>query len=96
MRLLYKMLGKLWMNAIVSTGTQWLDAAMDKLGDIDGWSLNNKPINKDIKDFIFDSSKAKPIELLESNDIEEMPEYQNFDKFCSRQFFQFLIKKLLQ
>ena len=60
--------------------TQWLDAAMDKLGDIDGWSLNNKPINKDIKDFIFDSSKAKPIELLESNDIEEMPEYQNFDK----------------
>ena len=53
---------------------------MDKLGDIDGWSLNNKPINKDIKDFIFDSSKAKPIELLESNDIEEMPEYQNFDK----------------
>ena len=60
--------------------TQWLDAAMAKLGDVKGWSLNNKPINEDIKDFIFDSSKAKSIALLDSSDIEKLPDYLNFDK----------------
>ena len=60
--------------------TKWLDDAMEKLSDNKDWGINNKPINQNIKDFLFDSSKAAPITSYQGLEIEETDEYQLFDK----------------
>lgn len=59
----------------------WLQDAIAKLGttaSIKG--PNNVPVNENIREFIFDSSKAEAVFKYEMNDIEETPEFKEFDK----------------
>lgn len=59
----------------------WLRAAMNKLADDNqSTAANAKPVNERIKEFIFDSSKARPTDRYELYDIENCDEYVNFDK----------------
>ena len=59
----------------------WLREAISKLGttaQIKG--PNNVPVNEKIRDFIFDTSKAEPVFAYEGVDLEETPEYKEFDR----------------
>lgn len=60
--------------------TTWLREAMDKLHETKSWGLNKSPINSNIKDFIFDSSKAKEITKYQGVNIEDTKEYRDFDR----------------
>lgn len=60
--------------------TKWLSEAMDKLSDSDDWGINNQPINSNIKNYLFDSSKASPIKAYESIPVEDTDEFKQFDK----------------
>lgn len=59
----------------------WLDFAMSKISEEDKWGLNNKPINENIKNFIFDSSRAKSTDKYKDADIENTQEFKSFDKY---------------
>ncbi|MBR1436483.1 MAG: AAA family ATPase [Bacteroidales bacterium] len=59
----------------------WLQDAISKLGT--GAAIkgpNSVPVNDKIREFIFDTSKAEPVFRYENTDIEETPEFKEFDK----------------
>ena len=59
----------------------WLLDAISKLGTtttING--PNDVPVNEKIREFIFDTSKAEPVFRYVDRDIEETPEFKDFDK----------------
>lgn len=59
----------------------WLQDAISKLGT--GTAIkgpNNVPVNEKIREFIFDTSKAEPVFRYENTEIEETPEFKEFDK----------------
>lgn len=59
----------------------WLKDAVSKLtvtAAING--PNNAPVNGNIREFIFDSSKAEPVFRYVDRDIEETSEFKDFDK----------------
>jgi hypothetical protein len=59
----------------------WLQDAISKLGT--GAAIkgpNNVPVNDKIREFIFDTSKAEPVFRYENTNIEETPEFKDFDK----------------
>lgn len=60
----------------------WLDNAMAKIQDnyVHKGLPNEKPANPNIKDFIFDSSKARSTAKYDINEIEETHEFVNFDR----------------
>ena len=63
--------------------TKWLREAMDKLkdGSQNSQKPNACPINDNIKNFIFDSSKARPTVKFELTDIRETSEYRDSHKY---------------
>lgn len=58
----------------------WLKQTMDKLTVNDGWEPDSRPVNERIKEFIFDSTKAKPIEKFENVEIESTEEYDALER----------------
>lgn len=62
------------------TKTKWLRVAMSKIVNPTE-KPNGKPVNENIKDFIFDSSKAKIIHKFDLKPIEETEEYKNSHKY---------------
>ena len=59
----------------------WLREAISKLGasaQLKG--PNNAPVNEKIREFIFDTSKAEPVFAYEGVELEETPEYKDFDR----------------
>jgi len=62
------------------TKTVWLREAISKIINPTE-KPNGKPVNENIKDFIFDSSKAKTIHKFDLKNIEETEEYKNSHKY---------------
>jgi superfamily I DNA and/or RNA helicase len=62
------------------TKTVWLKEAISKIINPTE-KPNGKPVNENIKDFIFDSSKAKTIHKFDLKNIEETEEYKNSHKY---------------
>ena len=59
----------------------WLMDAIAKLGTTTAISgPNNTPVNEKIREFIFDTSKAEPVFRYADRDIEETPEFKDFDR----------------
>jgi hypothetical protein len=58
---------------------EWLQQAMDKLKAGEKWEPNTRPVNPNIKDFIFDSSKAAPTQLFMDISIQDLQEFRQFD-----------------
>lgn len=62
------------------TKTVWLREAINKIVNPTE-KPNGKPVNENIKEFIFDSSKAKIIHKFDLKPIEETEEYKNSHKY---------------
>ena len=58
----------------------WLKEAMSKLRTSGTWEPNTQAINPNIKEFIFDSSKAEPVFKYETIDIRDTYEFEKFDE----------------
>ena len=59
---------------------EWLQQAMDKIKDSERWEPNSHPVNPNIKNFIFDSSKASATTMLEGIRIKELNDFKQFDE----------------
>jgi Superfamily I DNA and RNA helicases and helicase subunits len=59
---------------------EWLKDAMKKLHTTGSWMPNSTPVNENIKDFIFDSSKAEEVFRYMNTSVTETEEFRDFDR----------------